>query len=267
MKRTLPLFISPLLISFCALLSACSENSNKGDQENPIIELQSYQFDAIAQLTDSLSANSSEGENYWRVRGQGMMPKRIGDIDISALRDTLAKVAQIIIVNENLTEPALENDLLLTKKDPKDTEACSVMVNELSTDLVTPQLIVWKDYAYSYPCGAAHGTYDTEYINYSIPLKKILRLEDIFAPNYESALENVIREKLSEENVTLLVDLNEVKISSDFRLSTHSIDFIYGLYEIAPYSEGEIVVSIPRYEIDSLFAPGMEKILFGPSFD
>ena len=253
-----------LLIPAFAGMISCSGGGNR--ENDRVMEFRPYQFDAIAQIID-MDTVRTDGGDYCRVSGQGVLPVRCGNLDISLLQDSLTRLAEVIVVDKNLVQPALDNELELTQKDPESTEACSVMVNELSVDLVTPQLAVWKDYSYFYPCGAAHGMYSTTYVNFSIDMGKILSLSDIFKPGYVEELEKVLREKVTEMNVPLLVDINEVTVPSDFRITTHSVDFIYSLYEIAPYSEGEIMVSLPRYEIDSLFAEGAEEKLFGPSFD
>lgn len=263
MKKIKLLALAPL---FAALMVSCGNNS---DNENgsPVVELESYRYDVIAQLTDTESMEENSSDIYCKVSGQGVLPKKIGNLDITALQDSLSKAAEIIVVNKNIVQPSLSSEFELTSKDPETTEAGSVMVNELCIDLLTPQLIVWKDYSYYYPYGAAHGMYSTIYLNFSIEKGKLLTLEDIFVAGYESALRSMIVAKLKEQNVTLLTPENEINVPSDYRITNSGIEFIYGIYEIAPYSEGEIKVELQRYELNDLFAPGAEKMIFGDSFD
>lgn len=247
------------------MLTGCSNGREDRENDNePSIEFKSYHFDAIAQMQEDVD---KEVNNLCRVSGQGILPERIGNNNITVLLDSLTKLAEVIIVDKNTAQPALDNNLLLTELKADTTDACSVMANELSVDLVTPYLVVWKDFAFTYLCGAAHGMYSTTFVNYSIKEGKIITLPELFKAGYEEPLKNMIREKLEEDKVTLLVNLSEIEIPNDFRITTHSIEFIYGLYEIAPYSSGEITVEIPRYELEDLFAENVSEMLFGSVFN
>lgn len=261
------IFPLALLAAVPLMFSSCNNQSDGGDDnQNPVVEFEGFHYKVVALAPDSLSGDGPNG-NLCEISGQGILPKKIGSQDITFLRDSLCRLAEIDYVDRKLVNPVLEEGLQLTEKNPAETESCGVKVNELSVDLVTPQLVVWKDYYYFYPCGAAHGGYNTTYVNYSILKGEILKLEDIFKPGYQSELLPLIRRGIEEQNLSLLVDLEEIDIPSDFRITTHTIEFIYSLYEIAPYSEGEIRVELPRYEIDDLFAPGAEELLFGTNLD
>lgn len=260
------LFIAAFVAAASLAITSCGSGSNNSEEHSPVMEFRSFDYDVIAQLADA-DSTGVDGSAYCRVSGQGILPEKIGNLDLALLQDTLTKIAGVIMVDKNLAQPALDNDLAITKKDVSSTEACSVMVNELSVDLITPQLVVWKDYSYSYPCGAAHGMYSTTYVNFEVEKGRIITLEDLFGKDYETKLEGLIRQKLEEEKVTLLVEPDEIKVPSDFRITTNSVEFIYSLYEIAPYSEGEIKVDLSRFEIEDLFMPGVEEMIFGNNFD
>lgn len=247
------------------LLPSCGGNKEKEDDISAV-EFRSYSYDVIASenISDSLP---QEGASYKRISGSGVLPEKIGNYNITSLRDSLCSLAKIIVINDHLAQPVIDDDCSLTKLDASSTEACSVAVNELSIDLVTPQLIVWKDYDYTYPCGAAHGYYDTTYLNYSIKLGSLLSLEQLFGKDYPEKLLPLLREKIKKLDIALLVEPEEIDVPDDFRLTTHTIEFIYPLYSIAPYSEGEVSVEFERYEIEELLEPGINKILYGSNFD
>ena len=253
-----------LLLPFGAFIS-CGHNENQEGKNNEI-EFFSYNFNVLAQLADSLQV-PVEGGEYCQVKGQGVLPAHIGDYDVTMLRDSLCNLGQVILLEKDMAQPILEPGVTIVDAVDTDTSACSVSVNELSVDLLTPQIIVWKDYYYNFLCGAAHGMYSTTYVNFSLELKKILELNDIFSEGYENELTNMVRTKLLEEKVPLLVPIDEVKLPSDFRLTTHSIEFVFSLYEIAPYSEGEIKIELNCTEIEDGFKPDMEKIIFGKTFN
>lgn len=64
----------------------------------------------------------------------------------------------------------------------------------------------------------------------------------------------MLRSKLKDGKYDLLVPLNEIGIPTDFEITESGINFIYGLYEIAPYSSGEITVEFATYELDDILA-------------
>ena len=51
---------------------------------------------------------------------------------------------------------------------------------------------------------------------------------------------------------------------SEFEVTSNGLNFLYGIYEIAPYSEGEVSVDFQSYELIDLFAPGAMELLYGP---
>lgn len=259
--------LNKILAGACAALmltAACG--SEKSNDNKDAIEFECYSFDVLAQYPDSL-ISPEEGGKYCRVTGNGVLPVRINDCDIVALRDTLCKMARVIMLSRNNAQPYLEDGLSIISQNSDSVNACSIETNTLAVDLVTPRLVVWKNFGFSYPCGAAHGIYATTFLNYSIQKGCILSLNDIFRPGYEEDLVEVLRRKLEAEDLTLLVSPSEIGVPADFRITTDGIEFVYGLYEIAPYSEGEVKVEIARYEIEDLFAPGAEDMLFGDSTD
>lgn len=257
-----------ILLAGVAMLTGCgSGNKDKSDDKKfPVVELQGYEYDAVALLADSLRTGIEGGE-YMRISGRGMLPARIGDADITALRDSLERLGAVTLIDDHSAEPRLANGSTLTNINPQDEGICSASSNTLSLALCTPLMVVWKDYTFGYLCPSAHGVYNTTFVNYSIEKKKILTVADIMKPGYEKELTAMLREKLKDEDVDVIVDENEIGIPADFEVTADGINFIYGLYEIAPYAAGEVKVEFDSFELDSLFAPGMRTILFGEQSD
>ena len=61
----------------------------------------------------------------------------------------------------------------------------------------------------------------------------------------------------------LLEPLDSIAIPANFELTADGIRFIYGLYEIAPYSSGEVSVDISGYELDSLLSADGRRLILG----
>lgn len=239
-----------------AVLSGCSSASKEtgGDGKiMPEIDFKAYEYDAVAVMADSLSVDV-EGGDLVRFYGKGMLPLKMGSNDVTQLRDSLEKLGRVLITGKSQTEPRLDPGLTLSGFSPSDTTACSMVGNILTVSLCSPEIVVWKNYFYSYLCRAAHGFYNTTFVNYGVADGKILSIADIMKPGYEEELRELIREKIKEEDVGLLVPITEVDIPSDFEITQEGIRFLYGLYEIAPYAEGEISVSFNAYELDGILS-------------
>lgn len=253
-----------------ALLASCSGRSKKtftdSDSiilaETPEIRFEGYSYDMIAEITDADSIDA-DGWRYCRVSGQGVMPNDIEGHNLSKLRDTLAYLAGVRYLSPAKVDPTLEPGLKPTNLDPTSTPACSNTYKLLSVSLLTPQLVVWRAYQAAYPCMAAHGAYRTDYINYRVADGTILSLEDIVAPEMHDSLTRRIRERLVEDKVDLLVPVDSINIPSDFQLSTNGVNFIYGIYEVAPFSAGEVSVGFDAYEIEDLLKPGILSLIYG----
>lgn len=252
-----------LKAAFCCLagvmLASCG--SDKTDGFTSRVSLEGYEYDYIVELPDSL-ALEGDGGKYVRFSGQGVLPEKIGGEEIQAVRDSLMRLGGIKELDRASAMPLLDEGYKMTTLDPKKDSACSTRYNELTVTMVSPRLVVWRDYAYSYLCRSAHGVYNTTYVNYSIPKKKILELADIFKPGYEAPLAELLREKLKDDNIDLSVPLKEVGVPDDFEITETGIRFVYPLYEIAPYVEGEIAVELESYQLDDILNDGISDFLW-----
>lgn len=262
------------VLSICGTLGAllflgsCAGTDKKAaDAKTDVsgIELESYEYDVIAEVTDIDSVSDVDGSKYCHVTGQGMLPKKIGGNDITTLRDSLMKLGAVTFASDREAGPALEKDMKLTEKDPSVTEACGSNYHQLNIVLANPRVIVWKSFAGGYICRAAHGNYTTTYLNYDVESGNLLSVADLMKPGYEEGLLRLIRQRLLENKVDLIVSLGDVKIPSDFRITDSGLQFVYGLYEIAPYASGEITVDFEGYELQDLLKPQAMELIYGPS--
>lgn len=248
------------------LLASCGDKGGKRDSdakdENPVVEFEGYGFDVIAEVVDADTLDS-EGWKYCRACGSGMLPKKVGGNDLTLLRDTLEKLGSVAFASTGKIVPELGAEMTVTALNPDSTAACGSRYNVLSLSLATPKLLVWKSYVAGYRCAAAHGIYRTRFVNYRISDGKILSIPDIMKPGYESSLKDMLREKIKEENVNLLVPVDSIGIPPAFQITTDGVRFVYGVYDIAPYAAGEVTVDFNGYEIEDLLAPGMLNLIYG----
>lgn len=246
---------SLLSLTFLFVVTSCS-SGDKGDVPARL-EFQTYEFDCIAE-DNSMDADSRDMEpgdslmKYMSFSGSGILPKDIGNADVKMLRDSLLSMAGVEFVSESSAAPVLDSCYSIIDRKVSLDDGCSNSTSSLSITLANPRVIVWQCFRYQYMYHAAHGVYGTSYLNYSIDNNRILKLQDIFKPGYEKELGMLLTEKVKEKDVDLFDPDASVGVPDDFEISTNGINFIWSIYSIAPYSEGEIKVEVNSYEVADL---------------
>lgn len=241
-------------------LSGCFSCSR--DKKNPenAFSLISYNYDTISEVTEKDSLIDQDAL-YWRSVGQGVLPEAMGEADTRLLRDTLEKLGFVEFAEKNVASPRQAPHLKIIDKNAKEVQADNYSVNHLSIRLFTPRIAVWKSSLVYYLAGAAHPRYSTKYVNYAIKEGKILSLSDLFKPGYEKTLREMLKERVMENPEAY--DDAEINIPDNFYIGSEGITFVYGLYEVAPYSAGEIEVPFYIYELNEILKPGVEELTEG----
>ena len=116
--------------------------------------------------------------------------------------------------------------------------------------------------------GGAHPLESFLSDNFDMTTGKILTLEDVFgdAEKYRPVLNKAICKNLLPQKEKLLrVNFEEVDIIShannlQFRIKDYGIEFIFQIYEIAPYSSGAIFVTVPYEDLSGILKIKMEEI-------
>lgn len=224
-------------------------------------ELQSYSYEAVAEVVEPDLLDDTPGAGKWRCLADGVLPVKIGGKKVEALRDTLEKMAAVTFDGGHAS-PRLPEGYKPELLDSRTTESCSTVVNNLNLVLLNPRVAVWELYHFAYPCGAAHGIYSNTYLNYSVELGKVLSISDLFLKGSENELKDILRERLSDRD-DLLSNIDEIEIPETFRITQSGIEFTYKLYEIAPYSSGEINVELDAYSIADILTDLAKKSVFG----
>ena len=102
--------------------------------------------------------------------------------------------------------------------------------------------------------GGAHGNQVSTYLNFYTESGKLVTLDDLFVPGYETSLNEILLKALMQQaEVTTMEALQEkgylmwtsMYPSKNFLLKSDGIDFLYNAYEIAPYVVGVTVLKIP----------------------
>jgi hypothetical protein len=105
----------------------------------------------------------------------------------------------------------------------------------------------------NYYAGGAHGMYRTEYRVFDRKQARFVTLSDIADADRQAGLRKAVEEALRKkfelgENESLMdagLFGDEIELPENFFLSDEGIGFHWGLYELAPYSFGEIEAVVP----------------------
>jgi hypothetical protein len=111
--------------------------------------------------------------------------------------------------------------------------------------------------------GGAHGIAQTLTFNFDKQSGRLIKLGDVFVPEAEKRLTEMLQEKLEAsvgaKNLDELKDkgyLNttDMYVPQNFILGSNDITFIYNVYEIAPYEHGVTKLSIDYSDVKGLLA-------------
>ncbi len=245
-----------------------------GNEDSSSLSFVPYELTSIADGADSDSLRNivDDFDGRWNVRLTGVFPEKLGKNDTGELRDSLCRLANIRIDENGKFQISLPPELKVlgeNKENGKNAPAQgadkapgSVLTHELSIDLLTPKFAVFRSFTYSFPEGAAHPAFSNGYLNYDIAKGKIITYKMIFTVGFEKLIKVAIYDRLEEQGIDLQVEKDEFKVSKQFRLTPEGVEFIYGIYEIAPYSDGEPTVFFDYSELASILTPaGKEMFL------
>lgn len=119
-------------------------------------------------------------------------------------------------------------------------------------------LVMFSKHYYSFS-GGAHGMYSTEYLNIDVNKKAVIQLDDLVSPKNQAKLktilwENYTRERLDENGNydDSFMAKKDFYIANNFYFSPNGITFVYPVYALGAYAEGEIELSVPFEEISEL---------------
>ena len=109
--------------------------------------------------------------------------------------------------------------------------------------------------------GGAHEYNQTFYLNFNPENGEKILLNNIFTPNYQSELTRLLQDELVRQfNSKDIKELSEkgilnttgFYITSNFKLGKDSMEFLYNVYEIAPYDIGPIRIRLSYKQLSSL---------------
>ena len=113
--------------------------------------------------------------------------------------------------------------------------------------------------------GGAHPSQWSRWLNFDFATGKLITREEVFAPEAQADIERMLFEALlaqkakehADRKLETLEDLQEIGIlqwsnmyiPENFLLGKDGVSFLFNRYDIAPYSEGSIMLELPYGEI------------------
>lgn len=118
--------------------------------------------------------------------------------------------------------------------------------------------------------GGAHGSLRVTYTNIDLNKLTTISEEDIFVPNYQKKLAEIIVSRLMQDhNVSTyeglleqgFFNIEDIFPNNNFWLDDEGVHYAFNQYEIAPYVMGVIEVNIPYEDLEGILKPdsGIEK--------
>lgn len=257
MKIAKRLLSCGLGISMIAGLSSC------GSDNREFFSFQSFSLSTVAEGSDNDSVKDDipSFDGRWDVQVKGIQPVKIGPNELTALNDTLGSLSCV----DFTAAPAvlkLPSELTAITQQGNDSIAPkSKLMKTITLDLLNTRVSVFRVHTFSYPEGAAHGLYSNLYVNYDIEKGVVLSLANLFIPGFERSLQPEILERLKAAQSQLLSEDDEIGVSPNFRITGEGVEFVYGLYTIAPYSEGEPTVTFKPYELTEILSADGKRVL------
>lgn len=110
--------------------------------------------------------------------------------------------------------------------------------------------------------GGAHGMYHTRYLNIDINKKAVITLNDLVSPKNQNKLKEQLwaiyvstqAEKGTQET-ELFTPKKEFFVAENFYFDQHGITFVYPVYALAAYAEGETELTLSYDELKDLLNP------------
>jgi hypothetical protein len=109
--------------------------------------------------------------------------------------------------------------------------------------------------------GGAHSIYSSHYLCIDSRDKKLLKLEDVLQADTAQIVRLLEQEARKLYNIANEAPLyenmltEELYIPEQFYISNKGITFVYGIYEVAAYADGEISLFIPYNKIMGMLTP------------
>ncbi|WP_089781823.1 DUF3298 and DUF4163 domain-containing protein [Chitinophaga sp. YR573] len=219
-----------------------------------------YAADSVKLLPDNPATPIGEASNciLWPTAS---MEEPVADF----MRKSFADGKQVDNVRQYIKRD-IDSFLLTYKTGAADMDTTGGIPATANWSADADMKVVWNHYpilsveyfSYEYT-GGAHGNYGAYYQVLDLEKKKILKPEDIFKPEYKTALIPELAKSFrkafkmgEDDSIEGMLLQKNIKPNNNFYLTDKGVAFSYTPYEIGPYALGQVTLFIPFKDIKSL---------------
>lgn len=284
-KQTIYLCVAELLAF--SVIAACGVNKSHEGKSEEIADFEVVErFKTLSRdyrcIGNTMKYDDTK-ELYTSVSVSVQWPEKLGNVDISAMQDSIVSKAfgrdgrdinKIILEYAEMPEgyDLYELTDVAHLPEPSDSVKLYYRSTSVTIEALTEQMAVVKCETSAYT-GGAHDSYMSNYMTFDLGTGKarIIGLWDLFERGSEAELLKVIKSMLmAKYDVDTVGALNDAGIFSDSLYVTddvyvdgYDVVFHYDPYEIGPWAMGVIDVEVPYYAVAEILTPMGREIFMG----
>lgn len=115
--------------------------------------------------------------------------------------------------------------------------------------------------------GGAHGMHNTQYFNIDTRTGDYISEDVLFEPMSKSVLQTIIKDlliektKVTDGSAITLLEPDAIEPNGNFYFSKNGIVYVFNTYEVAPYSDGLIEITIPYERVKDILSPNYSFLI------
>ena len=253
----------------CLAITACTGSGHDNTDSISFSHIKSH---AAYRLAGSAADYDAAGDLSFDCTADLLMPTALLGHNTEVLQDSILKAAfdTTGVNHKGIIEAAFHRAAQEVGYAVADTVVADSAYDGLYTvagaiESLSPTILSYAVTISDYMPRAAHGMYNTNFVNYDLEEGKVFVLSDIFTAEGLAKLPAILkqtaasmRDYIGPTELTSLPAGNNFCVNSD-----NDIIFVYQPYEIASYAQGEIRVPIAAYILSDYFTPYGNKLLMG----
>lgn len=210
----------------------------------------------------SLTTLKTNKEWLNKLLVQQLLEKRVSAESVSKVTDPQAELIKVISTQyQSELDEAKEH--FADQPDEKISATYFSAEDQTSVDYIGQKenLATFTLSNYNY-IGGAHGMYHTNYLNIDLEKQKIISLDDIFSKENQAKLKEMLWNRYETEyreadgNMGFFFKNKEkLHLPQDFYFSAAGINFVYPVYEIGAYADGQKELMLYWQEIEAFINP------------
>ncbi|MGX2948944.1 DUF3298 domain-containing protein [Frederiksenia canicola] len=288
MKKSLLAFVIASLFVVTACDNKTSSKLREAEQKMAQLDMENKKLHAELSKPRDFPALQVEIVELFSKKGEVKYPKQAYEIDSSKISVTATTAKTGVEWLDQLLLQKLYHDYL-SAEEKKMVEGKAITQDEVITFLsqmydkseaavkdpedrvhgyessVNTYYVGQRNHIVSFTqffssySGGAHGVYHTNYLNIDINKKVIITLNDLVKMDKLAELEKILWNKYlalktneKGEMAELLTEKKDFFVPENFYFTANGMSFVYPIYTLTTYSEGEAELFVDFYDLKGL---------------